>query len=391
MKNSLIIQSGGPTSVINSTLYGVIKELKAKNKEGIIYGSKNGVIGIIKNNLINLSEVSDENIELLKQTNGAILGSSRHKLSDDFTNSDFTNILNNIRINEIHYIFVIGGNDSMDTCDKLNQYFIINKIDCKVLGLPKTIDNDLIVTDHTPGYGSALKYIASTITTIKQDIKCYEKGKVTIVEIMGRDTGWLTAGSLLAKLSDNAPDLIYLPEGKFDLTKFYNDVKSIYEKQKYCLVCISEGVEVIDTSDAKVDAFGHKQLGGLAATLEKMVEENLNLPTRSIELNIMQRCSSFINSKTDILEAIRCGRHAVRYMLKGKSGKMVYMKRVSEYKIKYLLTELHPIANSIKYFPTNWILNDNYISDEFLTYALPLIQGEEKVTYENGIIKLAKI
>ena len=388
MKNSLIIQSGGPTSVINSSLYGVIKELKDKT-DSIIYGSRNGIYGIINNNLINLNNVDDENLELLKQTPGAILGSARHKLDDNFDSLDYIKLDENIRKNNIGYIFTIGGNDSMDTADKLNKFFTSKNIDCKVLGVPKTIDNDLINIDHTPGYGSALRYIANTISCIHNDIRCYAKGKVTIVEIMGRDTGWLTAGSILAK--NNEPDLIYLPESKFDLDNFLNDIKNIYDNKKYALVCVSEGVEINDDSDVDIDAFGHKQLGGLASKLEQIVKQQLGLPTRSIELNLMQRCSSFINSKCDVDEAIKCGRFAVESMLQGNSGKMITMIRKENYKIKYGLTELSPIANSIKYFPTNWIINNNYISNEFIEYASPLIKGEMKIQYKDGIIKLSNI
>ena len=388
MKNSLIIQSGGPTSVINSSLYGVIKELKDKT-DSIIYGSRNGIYGIINNNLINLNNVDDENLELLKQTPGAILGSARHKLDDNFDSLDYIKLDENIRKNNIGYIFTIGGNDSMDTADKLNKFFTSRNIDCKVLGVPKTIDNDLINIDHTPGYGSALRYIANTISCIHNDIRCYAKGKVTIVEIMGRDTGWLTAGSILAK--NNEPDLIYLPESKFDLDNFLKDIKNIYDNKKYALVCVSEGVEINDDSDVDIDAFGHKQLGGLASKLEQIVKQQLGLPTRSIELNLMQRCSSFINSKCDVDEAIKCGRFAVKSILNGNSGKMITMIRKENYKIKYGLTELSPIANSIKYFPTNWIINNNYISNEFIEYASPLIKGEMKIQYKDGIIKLSNI
>ena len=388
MKNSLIIQSGGPTSVINSTLHGIVKELKKQNI-GEIYGAKHGVLGLINNDLINLTDISETNLNLLKQTPGAILGSSRHKLNDSYNSEEYKAIKENIINNNIGYIFINGGNDSMDTGDKLNKFLIKNNLDCKILGVPKTIDNDLINIDHTPGYGSALKYIANTISCIHQDIKCYAKGKVTIVEIMGRDTGWLTAGSLLA--GDNKPDLIYLPEGEFSLEAFLKDIEKVYNEKRYALVCISEGVELNDDTSYKIDNFGHKQLGGLASRLEKIVDNELHIPTRSIELNLMQRCSTFINSKCDVTEAIKCGSFAVKSILKGETGKMVTMIRTSDYKIKYDLTPLAPIANSIKYFPKEWIINNNYISDKFKEYALPLIQGENKIEYSNGIIKFSNI
>ncbi|MDY4788239.1 MAG: diphosphate--fructose-6-phosphate 1-phosphotransferase [Bacilli bacterium] len=383
MKNSLIIQSGGPTPVINSSLYGIIKE--SKKIKSIIYGSKNGILGLINDDLVNLNDLDEENLELLKQTPGAILGSARYCLKD-FNHQDYELIKNNIIKYHLSYIYVIGGNDSMDTANKLALYCFNNNLAVKVIGVPKTIDNDLLYTDHTPGFGSALKYVVNTLACVKEDVKCYKNGKVTIVEIMGRDTGWLTAGSVFAN-----PDLIYLPESNFNLDNFLKDVNTIYQQKKYCLVCVSEGIKLSNENDKEIDQFGHTQLGGVSLFLANLVKEKLNISSRAIELSIPQRCSSFIASKVDVKEAIKCGQYAVKYALKDYTNKMVIMKRNKEYAISYKLENLDNIANGVKYFPTSWIINNNYISDAFKTYAFPLMQKELKIKYQNGIIKHSKI
>ena len=395
--NCIVGQSGGPTCVINSSLLGVIKEAKKHHEIDIVYGALNGINGVINDNLVNLSNLDEENQELLKQTPSAILGSVRHCLAKEFTNPEYEKILATLKKHNIRYFFYIGGNDSMDTVSKLSTYFKMVDYECYVIGVPKTIDNDLIGTDHTPGYGSASKFISNTVHELKEDTNCYHKGRVTIVEIMGRDTGWLTASSKLASLNGNNPDLIYLPEVAFDLETFLNKVDKIFKKQQKVLVCISEGIRdengklFVGCNDS--DVFGHVQLGGAALTLTNIVKERLNLPVRAIELNLLQRCASNISSKVDIEEAQKCGEFAVKQALKKQTGKMVTMirKTSNPYKISYCLRNIKEIANQTKYFPKEWIVDGCDISNEFIEYALPLMNKEYKAKYVNGILKFASI
>ena len=403
MKGSLLIgQSGGPTSVINSSLAGAIVAGINSEKIDNVYGALNGISGIINHQIIDLKKESAETIDLLKTTPGSILGSVRYKLKDyKIDDTDYKTLKNVFETLNIKYFIYIGGNDSMDTCNKINEYFKSIDFDCKVFGAPKTVDNDLVETDHTPGYGSSIKYIATCIAEIYQDISCYRNGKVTIVEIMGRDAGWLTAGSKLACLTNNGPDLIYLPETAFDLEDFLLKVKNIYDKKQHALVAVSEGIKDKDgkyileyNTSGNADAFGHVQLGGVAQVLTTFVKERLNLPNRSIELNLPQRCSSHISSLTDIEEAFNCGYKAVEFMLNGNSGKMVSMVRINNepYEIEYQAKDLINIANQVKEVPSKYIIdNGSNISDEFIEYALPLIINEPNTKYENGMPKFAKL
>ena len=403
MKGSLLIgQSGGPTSVINASLAGAIVAGINSDQIENVYGALNGIAGIINHQIIDLKKESSETIELLKTTPGSILGSVRYKLKDfKIDDTDYKILKNVFEILNIKYFIYIGGNDSMDTCNKINEYFKSINFDCKVFGVPKTVDNDLVETDHTPGYGSSIKYIATCIAEIYQDISCYAKGKVTIVEIMGRDAGWLTAGAKLASLTNNGADLIYLPETPFDLEDFLVKVKSIYDKKQHALIAISEGIKdkngkyILEyNTSGNADAFGHLQLGGVAQVLTTFVKERLNLPNRSVELNLPQRCSSHISSLTDIEEAFNCGHKAVEFMLNGESGMMVSMERIdgSTYEIKYKSKALINIANKVKEVPSKYIIdNGSNISDEFIKYALPLIIDEPKTKYENGMPKFAKL
>lgn len=287
----------------------------------------------------------------------------------------------------------------MDTCLNLSQYFQSIDFDCTVIGVPKTIDNDLIGTDHTPGYGSSIKFIATTIAEIYQDIACYPKGKVTIVEIMGRDAGWLTAGTKLASLTNSGPDLIYLPEIPFDMTDFLEKVSSIYQKKGHALIAVSEGIKDQNgiymlqyRSFNNEDDFGHLQLGGVAQLLAERVNQRLHLPIRSIELNLPQRCSSHLSSLTDIDEAYNCGKYAVQFALTGCTGQMVTMKRLENYIIQYQLVPLKDVANLVKPVPLHFIDGQNAdITSSFIDYALPLIQGEPHTQFENGMPKFAKL
>ena len=399
--NLVVGQSGGPTCVINSSLYGVIKEAIKNEKIDKVFGTLNGVNGLINDNLVTLNDLDNENLELLKQTPSAILGSVRYCLKDDFSHPDYEKILNTFKKHNIKYFLYIGGNDSMDTVMKLSKYFKEVNYECYVLGVPKTIDNDLVVTDHTPGYGSAIKFIANSVAQVKEDTNCYKSGRMTIIEIMGRDAGWLTAGAKLASLNGSNPDLIYLPEEAFNLEDFLNKVNKIYQEKRKVLVCISEGIRdekgeyilnVIGNSGDS-DVFGHAQLGGVANALAIYTKEKLNIPVRGIELNLLQRCASNVSSDSDIKEASNCGRHAVKQVVKKQTGKMVVMVRENQesYKLRYELTDINKIANQIKYFPKEWIVNGCDISDEFIKYALPLINKEYKVKHVNGIVKFASI
>lgn len=396
MGSLLVGQSGGPTAVINSTAYGVFKEALKHQEIDHLYGSIHGVDGIIKENFIEIT--SEEQLINWNHTPGAILGSVRFKLKDQETDREIYQKIHQVfKKYDIKYFFYIGGNDSMDTCNKINAYFKSINFDCNVIGLPKTVDNDLVNTDHTPGYGSAAKIVATTISEIYHDTSVYQKGRVTIVEIMGRDAGWLTAASHLANYFNNGPDLIYLPEVAFDMNEFLESVKTIYEKKKKVLVAISEGIKDAQgeyilnyRSSSDGDAFGHIQLGGVASVLADNVSIKLSLPVRAIELNLPQRCAAHLASKTDVLEASKCGMFGVRQALKNKSGYMVSMERSTPYKIKYTLKPLNTVANFIKPFPNEWIINNNSISDEYTKYALPLIKGEAYPKFKDGLPIFAK-
>lgn len=391
-KAMVYIQSGGPTSVINSSLYGAIKEAELHPEEiSGIYGSLHGIEGLLCDDLIDLGKEDKNTIELLKQTPGSILGTSRHKLPKDYHDKEYSLIINTLKKHNIGYVFVNGGNDSMDTCAKLSALCKELGLDIKVMGVPKTVDNDLAETDHSNGFGSAAKYIINTVKEIIIDAKCYKKGKVFIIEIMGRNAGWLTAAVDLLP-EGLRPDLIYLPENKFDLEKFLGNVKSLYEKKGNAIAAISEGIIFErDESNVRVDSFGHKQLGGAAADLAKIVESRLDLPTRSIELSLPQRAYSFLTSKVDQDETIMCGRLAVQKALEGMSGHMIAIKRVSSkpYQVRFEPVDITKIANVERRVPTSMMVDDTKMADSFKEYCLPLIQGEIPVEYENGVIKSA--
>ena len=397
MGSLLVGQSGGPTAVINSTICGVFKEALKHQEITHLYGAIHGIDGVINERFI---EIKDEsNLDLWQTTPGAILGSVRLRLKkypEDL--QTYEKILSVFKKYDITYFFYCGGNDSMDTCNKINHYFKEIGYNCTVLGLPKTVDNDLVETDHCPGYGSASKIVSTMIAEIYHDTSVYHKGRVTIVEIMGRDAGWLTAATHLANIYENGPDLIYLPESPFDMNEFLQDVKTLYEKKKKVLVAVSEGIKDLDgeyilnyQSTKEGDAFGHLQLGGVAKVLSNTVSRKLHLPVRAIELNLPQRCAAHLASLTDVKEAYKCGAFGVKSALKGKTGYMVSMERVQEYKIKYTLKPLDLIAEKVKAFPTKWIINNNSISKEYLDYVLPLIKGESYPKYVNGLPVFAKI
>ena len=364
MKNLVYLQSGGPTAVINSSLYGAIKE---GQKQGIphIYGSINGIEGLLNDDLFDLNKEDHEQIELLLQTPGAILGSTRYKLPSDLDDERYGKIVDAVEGNDIGYVLVNGGNDSMDTCAKLSRLFAKKGLDVKVIGVPKTVDNDLSATDHCIGYGSAAKYVINTVKSVCVDAACYKKGKVFVVEIMGRNAGWLTASVDLLP-APYRPDLIYLPEDAFDIADFFKEVQAIHAKKGHCVVAISEGIVFPrDTS---------------------------GLPTRSIELSLPQRADPILISKVDRDEAIECGRLAVIAAISGKTGCMVALNRVSSapYKVEYELKPVEGIANVEKKIPGAYLDSVHNLTPEFREYLRPLIQGEVDIKFENGIYAVAK-
>ncbi|MBQ1186970.1 MAG: 6-phosphofructokinase [Clostridia bacterium] len=391
--NIVVAQSGGPTCAINSSLLGVFSHATKYEEIGTIYGSVNGIEGLISDNLVNLNDIicNDDDVELIRQTPSTVLGSCRYKLPDPEKDSKvFETIVANMQKYGIGAFFYIGGNDSMDTVMKLDRYFKLNGLDIVAIGIPKTIDNDLPETDHTPGFGSAAKYVATTAQEIIRDSSVYSAPSVTIIEIMGRDTGWLTASSAVLRANgEKAPHLIYLPEMPFSTAKFLDDVREVQKTHRAVIVAVSEGVEFGEEfQSGKTDTFGHKYLAGVGKALEKLVSTEIGCKVRSIELNVMQRCSSHLSSKRDISEAERIGGAAVAAALEGKSGKMMVFKRVANhpYNVRIECVDVTKVANHVKYFPTEWVTeNGNNVTDEAVEYCLPLIQGEQNIRYKNGI------
>lgn len=397
----MIGQSGGPTAVINASLLGIIEEAKKQRVFDHIYGLLNGIDGILKEKFVDFNDYDAKTLQLLKTTPAAALGSVRFKLPNNFDDKVYQQIEDTFKKYNVRCFYYIGGNDSMDTCHKLGQYFVNKHYDCKVIGIPKTIDNDIVGIDHTPGYGSASKFIYTSISEMYEDTKVYEKGRVTLVEIMGRDSGWLTASTKLAKFGGHGPDLIYLPEHTFDINNFLEDVSRIYNEKKRVMVALSEGIK--DEHQTYIlkqrlynqnDSFGHLQLGGVGMVLGEIVNKKLNLPVRSVELNILQRCATHLLSKTDVDEAYNCGKYGVRFYLKGKTDVMITFKRKNseKYALQYSTVPLEKVANLVKEVPLTWINErGNDLSDDYLNYVMPLIQGDVKLPKVNGIIKYFEI
>ena len=397
--NIVVAQSGGPTCAINASLVGVFKRGKLSDKIGTIYGSVNGINGIIGDNLVDLSDYlkTDDDLDLLVNTPSTVLGSCRYKLADvEKDETDYIKILETLRKYNIGMFFYIGGNDSMDTVLKLSEYFSKNNIDIKVIGIPKTIDNDLCGTDHSPGFGSAAKYVAATVQEIARDSRVYSVKSVTIIEIMGRHAGWLTASSCCLRANGEiAPHLIYLPEVEFNSEKFIEDVKRVQAEHDAVIVAVSEGVRNEDGNFAaedfqsqKSDAFGHQYLAGIGKYLENLVSDKIGCKVRSIELNVMQRCSSHIASLTDLEESEKIGAKAIEAALDGKTGRMMCYVRESNSPYTMIISDVavSETANHEKFFPTEWITEDkNNITDEAVDYFLPLIQGENTIKMKNGM------
>ena len=399
--NIVVAQSGGPTCAINASLLGVFRHATKYDEIQTVYGSVNGIEGLISDNLVNLCDVisDDEDVELIRQTPSTVLGSCRYKLPDFRVDSTvYKTITANLQKYDIGAFFYIGGNDSMDTVMKLDDYFKANNIDIKAIGIPKTIDNDLPLTDHTPGFGSAAKYVATTMQEIIRDSSVYSSKSVTIVEIMGRDTGWLTAASsVLHANGEDAPHLIYLPEVKFSTENFLEDIRNAFKKQNTVIVAVSEGVEVenADFMSGATDTFGHKYLSGIGKCLENIVRTEIGCKVRSIELNVMQRCGSHIASLTDLEEAERIGTEAVKTAIEyGLSGVMMTFKRISNnpYRVDIVPCDVRDCANKAKYFPVEWINKEkNNVTDEAVNYFLPLIEGEPKLLCKNGLSRHFKM
>lgn len=397
-KNVIVAQSGGPTVAINASLAGVISAATASNEYDIIYGSINGILGILEDRILNLSEKVSKIptfIEALKVTPAMYLGSCRYKLPDyEDDDATYAFIFNQFKKYNIGAFFYIGGNDSMDTVSKLSSYGERIGSDIRIIGIPKTIDNDLLITDHTPGFGSAAKYVASSLLEIAHDTYIYAVKSVTIVEIMGRDAGWLTAASALARNSYNsAPHLIYFPEVPFDKEQFLQDVKDQLAFRNNVIIAVSEGIRDKDgnyfsASKPTEDQFGHAQLSGTGKCLEYFIKESINVKCRSIELNVLQRCASHISSLTDIEESFSLGKEAVKCALKGQTQCMLTLNRVSNnpYTIEIETADIRGIANEAKSIPREWINKaGNDIEPELFEYLSPLIMGEPSIQYEKGI------
>lgn len=402
-KNAVVGQSGGPTAVINASLYGTVYEaLNREDEIGTVYGMINGIEGFLNDQVMDMAPLEEsKELELIRTTPGSYLGSCRYKLPEDLNDPVYPQLFARFEAYNIGYFFYIGGNDSMDTVSKLSRYAEKISSDIRVIGIPKTIDNDLVETDHTPGFGSAAKYVASTVREIAIDASVYDNKKsVTIVEIMGRHAGWLTAASALArKFEHDNPVLIYLPETNFDQDAFIEKVRTSLETTPNLVVCISEGIHdntstfICEYSnDVGTDTFGHKMLTGSGKYLENLVKERLGVKVRSVELNVCQRCSSSMLSKTDQKEAIASGAYGVKAALNGASGKMVAFERLDgdDYQIDYVLKDVNVICNQEKCVPATWITADGSdVTEDFIRYARPLIQGEVTVPTEDGVPKFA--
>ena len=405
LKGALMFaQSGGPTSVINSSAAGVFLEGLESEQITAVYGAAHGIKGILEEEFYDIGKEDREELLLLKNTPSSALGSVRYKLKDaSVDDTDYKRLLEVFKKYDIRYFFYNGGNDSMDTCNKISKYMAKSGYDMNVIGVPKTIDNDLYGTDHCPGFASAAKYIATTIMEINLDAKVYDTPMVCVIEVMGRNAGWLTAAAQLANYKGLGADLIYLPEVVFDVDKFVKDVKDVMAKNNNkCIAVVSEGIknkdgvlvcEALGEAGAR-DSFGHAQLGGVAATLSNIIKAETGSKVRAVELSLMQRCAAHSASKTDIEETFEAGKQAVKAAVNGETDKMVCYARKpgDKYVCEYKLLPLELAANTEKTVPAEWIINNGTgISDEFVKYALPLIQGEPEMKKEDGLPRFARL
>lgn len=400
----MFAQSGGPTSVINASAAGVfIEGLKSKQITAV-YGAAHGIRGILEEEFYDISKEDKKELLLLKNTPSSALGSVRYKLKDaSVDDTDYKRLLEVFKKYNVRYFFYNGGNDSMDTCNKISKYMQKSGYEMNVIGVPKTIDNDLFGTDHCPGFASAAKYISTSIMEINLDAKVYDTPMVCVIEAMGRNAGWLTASAALANYKGLGADLIYLPEIDFDVDKFVEDVKEVCAKNNNkCIAVVSEGIhdkngtlicEALGETGAR-DSFGHAQLGGVAAQLASLIKAKTGYKTRGIELSLMQRCASHCASKTDVEETFGAGRAAVKAAVAGETDKMVCYARKEgdKYQCEYKLLPLELAANTERTVPLEWITNNGTgISEEFVKYALPLIQGEVDMKKEDGLPRFARL
>lgn len=400
-KNAVVGQSGGPTAVINASLYGTVYEaLNREDEIGTVYGMINGIEGFLNDQVMDMAPLEEsKELELIRTTPGSYLGSCRYKLPEDLNDPVYPQLFARFEAYNIGYFFYIGGNDSMDTVSKLSRYAAKIGSSIRVIGEPKTIDNDLIHTDHTPGFGSAAKYVASTVREITLDANVYEKKSVTIIEIMGRHAGWLTAASALARKYDgDNPLFIYLPETDFDQEAFLKDLEKAFETNCNLIVCVSEGIHDAEgtficeyDSSVGIDTFGHKMLAGCGKYLENLVRSRLGVKARSVELNVSQRCSAAMISATDQQEAVAAGKFGVQAALNGETGKMVSFIREADtdgnYQMVCGLEDVNEICNQEKVVPAEWITPDGHdVTEDFVRYARPLIQGNVNVPLgEDGL------
>ena len=395
-------QSGGPTSVINASAYGVIATALKNPSITRVLGAEHGIKGVLNDRLFDMGQEDPAELELLKYTPSSALGSCRYKMADpDVDDTDYKRILEIFKKYDVRYFFYNGGNDSMDTCNKISKYMQKVGYECRVMGVPKTIDNDLFGTDHCPGFASAAKYIATSCMEVYQDARVYDTGMVCIVEIMGRHAGWLAGAAGLATAMGAGPDLVYLPETDFDMKKFLADVKRIYDEKGNCLVAVSEGIHYADgsfVSEAKTsatDGFGHAQLGGLASMLADTVKNELGCKVRGIELSLLQRCAAHCASKTDVDESYMSGKAAVENAVAGKTDYMPGFKCTRDangYKCEIELLPLSEVANTEKKVPRDWINEEgNGVTQAFIDYAMPLIEGENVGPKVHGLPRFAQL
>lgn len=406
LKGAAILgQSGGPTSVINASAAGVF--LEALNQPNItrVYGAAHGIRGILNEEFYDINVEDKKELELLKTTPSSMIGSVRYKLKPlGVDDSEYKRLLEVFKKYNIRYFFYNGGNDSMDTCNKVSKFFKDSGYECYCMGVPKTIDNDLWATDHCPGYASAAKYVATSFMELYYDATVYDTPMVAVVEVMGRNAGWLTAASALASYKNAGPDLIYLPEVAFDMDKFIKDAKAVYEKNHgKVLIAVSEGVKTADgtyvaelgAKNLAKDSFGHSQLGGTANVLANVLKEELGVKVRPIEFSLLQRCAQHLASKIDVEEAFNAGREAVKAAVSGITDYMIGFKRHmkgDKYTCEYIRIPLAEVANAEKKIPAEWIINDGTgLSMDYVNYALPLIQGDAKAPLEDGLPRFAKL
>ncbi len=402
---AILGQSGGPTSVINASAAGVFLEALNHPEITRVYGARHGIRGILNEEFYDINLEDKKELGLLKTTPSSEIGSVRYKMKPlEQDDSEYQRLLEVFKKYNIRYFFYNGGNDSMDTCNKVSKFFKDSGYECRCIGVPKTIDNDLCVTDHCPGYASAAKYVATTLMELTKDANVYDTPMITVVEVMGRNAGWLTAASYLAAYKGAGPDLIYLPEETFDMNVFFQEVEQVLAKRNgKCLICISEGVKDKDGKyipeifqELEKDSFGHSQLGGSATILANELKKKFGTKVRGIEFSLMQRSAQHLASKVDVNEAFNAGKQAVKAALSGKTDYMVGFAREydanGKYKCNYVLIPLEQVANGEKKVPLEWIKPDHSgLTAEYVNYALPLIQGDCKAPLEDGLPRFAKL